>query len=782
MMLTRDNSATRLFFAKTMTRFILFVLMVTGLLGPVQATTITVQGKHQREDGSDYNFQVIDGDVLNPGDRFQVIIDAEQISYYAVIYIADTGQATQIFPVENQLGKIAAGQRQYIPAPGSSFTLDTGVGRELMFIVTANQAIRDMQGILQGVPVGNTAAIKTYLSQYFPVVEKLEIINTQRRVSGLVDQVASGLVNDLSRRYAESPWDASAVEEQDELDNRRRDADLIPFDVRKRAQEVRALLKPATDVAQSALGIVSDLPLAKTQQQLAQEQQRLEQEQARQLAEQQRLEQEREERARQQEMELAQQQLAQEQQRLEQEQARQLAEQQRLEQEREERARQQEMELAQQQLAQEQQRLEQEQARQLAEQQRLEQEREERARQQEMELAQQQLAQEQQRLEQEQARQLAEQQRLEQERARQQEMELAQQQLAQEQQRLEQEQARQLAEQQRLEQEREERARHQEMELAQQQLAQEQQRLEQEQARQLAEQQRLEQEREERARQQEMELAQQREEQYSLEEERRILQEAVTARLEVEKTTPQPAQEPIPARATGEVRDRPGNQQAPRQAVANLQAGAAPTSQLVTPPVGENLRRLYAAVASAIVSVHTAATASEAGFVLDEQGHVLTTWHAVHNQPKIEVKFIAIAGPSRTYQAHVVKQDRRKDLALLKLIGAPTGIQPIKILSADLPQVGESVRVFGHRNGQIWATDNGVITRIAEHFTWFSKSNSIHRGEILQIDLPQQGKEVGSLITNMSYQLLGIGSFFGRETGRVYAVSARMIKEFLADR
>jgi S1-C subfamily serine protease len=237
-------------------------------------------------------------------------------------------------------------------------------------------------------------------------------------------------------------------------------------------------------------------------------------------------------------------------------------------------------------------------------------------------------------------------------------------------------------------------------------------------------------------------------------------------------------------------------QQAPKEAVVVLQAPQRPAPRTFTAPApvrtqpataketGNNLvsRDLYAEVASAIVSISTRNEPNASGFILDDKGHIVTAWNVINGVTEADVRFMGISGSARTYKARVIKHNKFHDLALLQLINPPEGIQPITVGPDSLPDAGAKVRVFGQKNGEIWATDDAVVTRISPHFTWFSKNNVIHRGEVLQVDLPQEGREVGSLVTSMDYQMLGMKSFTGSQTGRTYAVTVRMIKDFVTSK
>ena len=686
---------------RTFVKSLLPVVLLMFYTGALYAASISVQGKHPRPDGSFYSFEVIDGDVLSPGDQFQIIIDATKRTYYAIIYISRDGEAVQIFPPAGQQGRIAAGQKRIVPDQENYFTLDNNGGRELMFIVTGGNPLGNVDSILKrtGELENSSSSIQVYLDKRLPSVQKLEVTNTGKRIIGLTDQIASGLVRDLSQAYAANPWPAQAVEEQAEVRRRSSSDGLIPEEVRRRAAEVRSSLKPLPQVSDSSsLRTIQSIEGSRKRQ----EQERREAERLAQAA-------------------------------LEAERAAQAAHQAEVAKAEHEKA---------EALKQEAERLEL--VRQQQEQERREAER---------------LAQA--ALEAERAAQAAHQAavaKAEHEKAEA---------LKQEAERLEL--VRQQQEQERREAER---------------LAQA--ALEAEHAAQAAHQAAVA-----KAEREEAEALKQEAERLELarqEQERQPDPRLVGEGDLLSSTVSEPGSDQLPGESTID------NTQvaAPREAVVALQAetGVKPEKNTASvsqnaldsaPPVtGEALRSIYAQVASGIVAIRTDRDQYAAGFILNEQGHILTAWNVIEGASEINVEFIAVSGSPRTYRAQVIKQDKFRDLALLELTDAPTGMQPVNMLSGNLPDAGTKVRVFGHYNGQVWATDKAVITRIAKNFTWFSANNVIHRGEILQIDLPESGKGIGALVTDMNYQMLGVRSFSGRETGRTYAVSVQTIRDFLS--
>jgi S1-C subfamily serine protease len=1014
---------------------VLILTVFPYISSAAQAAQIEVAGKHMRSDGSVYDFEVIDGDALSPGDRFQIIIDTDKNTFYSILYFSRDGKAAQIFPQAGQRGLIRAGARQYIPGADNYFTLDVNGGRELMFVVTSPNELSNLKSVLRGAEsVSSPIEINAYLQKRLPRVQKLEITNTGKRIASSTDQVSSSLVRDIERTYAKNPWpDTSASDENNRSRVRRGDDNSIPEAVRRRTAEVRSLLKTQRGrTGSSSLRTVQATPSqtigtpaggeirrdtaklmaqkekqaeeARLRQERLEKEDRLRQQQiavakqereaaeakAKKLQEErevaERLEAQRiaEEEAVARELELKRQAIvrSEAEARLQVElpeepehvaeqaatgkareyegeirrdmamlmaQKEKQAEEARLRQERlgkEERLRQQQIAVAKQEreaaeakakklqeerevaerleaqriaeaeavarelelkrqaivkseaearlqaeLREEQERLAEQAATQTTrkyeverlaavEAKRLETERQALAAEEakRLETERQALAETEalaQSIEKE--RLLAEQQRMEKKRAEVKARELAEQHAAEESERLAAETRRQAeiaaeeesirAEQEALEEKlrlaaerlRAEEAKHLETErqalaetealalrMEEKRLLAEQQRMEKERAetkaRELAEQHAAEESErlaaetrrqaeiaaeeesiraEQEALEEKLRLAK---EQEALEEKLRLAEEENSARDEegdkgifgqmlalvsgddAEETKEDTATVVVETDSTGEVilNEPVAESQieftnsavtAPREAVVVLQAPLRPVEKKMSAPApvritledGKSMDKaaagdMAAQIASAIVSISTSNDPQASGFILDSKGHILTAWHVINGVTDINVSFMAISGAPRVFKARVVKYDKFHDLALLQLVNPPEGLQPIAVSGDELPDAGSTVRVFGQKDGQIWATDDAVITRIAEHFTWFSQDNVIHRGEVLQIDLPPEGKDIGSLVTTMDYQLLGVKSFSGSQTGRTYAVSVRMIRDFVEAR
>lgn len=711
------------------TPVLVFVLLIFS--GIAHAAQIEVAGKHVRTDGSIHDFEVLDGDALSPGDRFQIIISALKPTYYAIVYVSRDGDAAQIFPQTGRPGYIKSGSRQYVPGIDNFFTLDVNGGRELMFVVTSESDMSRLPTVLKKAgSISSASQMYDYLRSQLPEVMKLELTNTGKKVSSTTDQISSSLAADFAAIYAKNPWPETINQDYNNERVRSGEDNTIPEAVRRRTAEVRSMMKrPAGAGGSSSLRTLQINPAAESVSNSGDVRR-----DAPVMVDDRR---QREEDARRREELLLE----------------------------EERERQQKILAARQ--AQEQ-----------AEQEvlRLQRQREEAERLEAQRIAEQQALEAQ--LEGKRRAYAAEALSSGAEKPEADQMALAQA----ESDAASKQREREMAEQQRLALERAE-----------------------EQARLLAEQRANE------TAAREAEAAESNDQEGFL---GKML--AVFTGGDEQKTGGQAGQEEqreqeqattvveTDSTATVVLNEQPATeqslnnsaQQAPKEAVVVLQAPQRPAAKTLTAPApvrtrpataketGNNLvsRDLYAEVASAIVSISTPNEPNASGFILDEKGHIVTAWHVINGVTEADVSFMGISGSARSYKAKVIKYNKFHDLALLQLINPPEGIQPISVGPDSLPDAGAKVRVFGQKNGEIWATDDAVVTRISPHFTWFSKDNVIHRGEVLQVDLPQEGREVGSLVTSMDYQMLGMKSFTGSQTGRTYAVTVRMIRDFVTSK
>ena len=94
----------------------------------------------------------------------------------------------------------------------------------------------------------------------------------------------------------------------------------------------------------------------------------------------------------------------------------------------------------------------------------------------------------------------------------------------------------------------------------------------------------------------------------------------------------------------------------------------------------------------------SATASSGSGFILSEDGYIVTNYHVIEGAEKLTVKLHS----GDEYEATVVGYDSTNDVALIKIDA--TGLTPVSIGDSDALQVGETVCAIGNPLGELTNT------------------------------------------------------------------------------
>ncbi len=151
------------------------------------------------------------------------------------------------------------------------------------------------------------------------------------------------------------------------------------------------------------------------------------------------------------------------------------------------------------------------------------------------------------------------------------------------------------------------------------------------------------------------------------------------------------------------------------------------------------------------------------GFVISQDGYVVTNNHVVRNADQVTVVF----GQKEEYEAEVVGTDARTDLALLK-IKAEKSFAPVKFADTE-GRVGDWVVAVGNPFGLGGTVTVGVISALAR---------DIGSGpyDFMQIDAAINRGNSGGPTFNMSGEVIGVNTAIyspsGGNVGIAFAVPA----------
>src|SRR5690606_23903132 len=104
---------------------------------------------------------------------------------------------------------------------------------------------------------------------------------------------------------------------------------------------------------------------------------------------------------------------------------------------------------------------------------------------------------------------------------------------------------------------------------------------------------------------------------------------------------------------------------------------------------------------------NTSSTGS--GFVIDDEGHIVTNAHVVDGAGEIEVKLGADEDP---IEAEIVGVDTSTDIAVIKIDPPEGGVKPLDLGDSGEGEVGDAVVVIGNPFGLDRTVTAGIVSAV----------------------------------------------------------------------
>ena len=147
------------------------------------------------------------------------------------------------------------------------------------------------------------------------------------------------------------------------------------------------------------------------------------------------------------------------------------------------------------------------------------------------------------------------------------------------------------------------------------------------------------------------------------------------------------------------------------------------------------------------------------GFILSNDGYILTNAHVVNNASKITVK----TTDKQELDAKLIGLDTRTDIALLKVSG--TNLQAVKIGSPDTLDVGEWVAAIGAPFGFDNSVTQGIVSAKGRNLP------SDNYVPFIQTDVPINPGNSGGPLFNLRGEVVGINSQIYSRSGGYMGIS-----------
>ncbi|MGI8475987.1 MAG: S1C family serine protease, partial [Thermomicrobiales bacterium] len=142
---------------------------------------------------------------------------------------------------------------------------------------------------------------------------------------------------------------------------------------------------------------------------------------------------------------------------------------------------------------------------------------------------------------------------------------------------------------------------------------------------------------------------------------------------------------------------------------------------------------------------------SGTGFIIDDQGHVVTNWHVVDGGEQFEVTF----ADGETRKADLVGSDRISDLAVIRVEGGLPATVPLG--DSDALRPGQSVLAIGSPLGSFTNTvTEGIVSAVGRDFPFASGPQNYTN--LIQHDAAINPGNSGGPLFNLAGEVVGVNT------------------------
>jgi 2-alkenal reductase len=202
--------------------------------------------------------------------------------------------------------------------------------------------------------------------------------------------------------------------------------------------------------------------------------------------------------------------------------------------------------------------------------------------------------------------------------------------------------------------------------------------------------------------------------------------------------------------------------QAPAPEVIPVQSTA---PSLTSTELELRLTDLYQRVNPSVVFVLVPPMGSGSGFVISEEGHIVTNNHVIEDGRNYEVVF---ANGERS-RASLVGADADSDLAVIQVENMPEGVSPLPLADPDNIRVGQFAVAIGNPFGEQGSMSLGIVSGLG-------RSLPSQRGEsglrstyslpsVIQTDAPINPGNSGGPLLNLNGEVIGVNAAIASRTG-----------------
>lgn len=173
----------------------------------------------------------------------------------------------------------------------------------------------------------------------------------------------------------------------------------------------------------------------------------------------------------------------------------------------------------------------------------------------------------------------------------------------------------------------------------------------------------------------------------------------------------------------------------------------------------------------------TTSAASGSGFIITDDGYIITNYHVIENSDSITVSLY----DGTSYTAELIGYDESNDIAVLKVDAE--GLTPVVVGDSDNLNVGDSVIAIGNPLGELtFSLTSGAVSALDREVTL---SNSVTM-DLIQTDCAINSGNSGGALFNLNGEVIGVtnAKYSGSGTGAsidniAFAIPINQVKEIV---
>jgi S1-C subfamily serine protease len=172
-------------------------------------------------------------------------------------------------------------------------------------------------------------------------------------------------------------------------------------------------------------------------------------------------------------------------------------------------------------------------------------------------------------------------------------------------------------------------------------------------------------------------------------------------------------------------------------------------------------------------------TATGSGFVIDEDGHVLTNSHVVSGASEI---LVTLGDSETAYPAEVVGTDPATDLALLRADAPEDELHPLPLGNSAQVEVGDPVVAIGNPFGLDRTVTSGIVSALQRQI---EAPNGFSISNVIQTDAPINPGNSGGPLIDSAGKVIGVNSQIetaggGGNVGIGFAIPINTVREVVS--